>query len=264
MRALLMLALAPVAMWMAQSVLLLIAGQRPRWRISAGDLPRGLKRINRGVTYATFAALLAGYPLLRGESPVVCYRGFFPLGERPWEALYGAAASALYLLVLYLVWTLSGNVRFGVRQAPGKLAKRLAGVPFTAVLAALVEELLFRGVLLASLLEDLSVAVAVPIAVVVFAGAHYVRGVKRYWTIGGHLGLGVLFCVAFVCTDALWLSFGLHAGGIVVLMGARPLVRYTGPAWLVGASIFPYAGVVGMIALGLLTLNIWLHYGGVS
>ncbi len=264
MRALLMLALAPVVMWISQSVLLLIAGRRLRWRISAVDLPRALKRVNRGVTYLVFAALIGGYPLLRHEWPMAYYRAFFPLDERPLEALYGAAASVLYLLVLYLVWTLTGNVRFGLRQTPGKLAKRLAGVPLTAILAALVEELLFRGVLLASLLEDWRPGVAVPIAVVVFAGAHYVRGVKRYWTIGGHLALGMLFCIAFVCTDALWLSCGLHAGGIVVLMGVRPVVRYTGPAWLVGASIFPYAGVVGMIALGLLTLNIWLHFGGVT
>ena len=45
------------------------------------------------------------------------------------------------------------------------------------------------------------------------------------------------------------------------MMGARPFVRYVGPPWLVGASIFPYAGVVGLGALVLLTVNIWLYYG---
>jgi hypothetical protein len=29
----------------------------------------------------------------------------------------------------------------------------------------------------------------------------------------------------------------------------------------VGASIFPYAGAVGIVALLLLTFNIWLSYG---
>ncbi len=46
-------------------------------------------------------------------------------------------------------------------------------------------------------------------------------------------------------------------------MAVRPVVRYTGPAWLVGASIFPYAGAVGIAALVLLTVNMWLVYGGV-
>ena len=93
--------------------------------------------------------------------------------------------------------------------------------------------------------------------------------------IGGRLGMGKMLDqpagaltvagrkrLAFVCTGALWLPVGLHAGGALVLMAIRPLVRYSGPAWLVGASIFPYAGVAGAAALILLTINIWLCYGG--
>jgi len=46
------------------------------------------------------------------------------------------------------------------------------------------------------------------------------------------------------------------------LAGIRPFIRYVGPAWLVGASIFPYAGLVGLVALGLLTANVWIRFGG--
>lgn len=176
--------------------------------------------------------------------------------------MHGSATAILYLSLLYLAWLTTDNVRFHLRPDRRRLLRRLAGAPFTALFAALVEELLFRGVLLADLLESFDPRVAVPIGVVVFAGAHYIRGVKHYWTFAGHLALGTLFCVAFVCTGALWLSVGLHAGGVLVLMGLRPLVRYSGPAWLVGASIFPYAGVVGVVALVLLTINMWLCYGG--
>jgi hypothetical protein len=55
---------------------------------------------------------------------------------------------------------------------------------------------------------------------------------------------------------------GLHAGGIFLTLGTRPFVRYTGPGWLFGASIFPYAGLVGIAALAVLTLSIWITYGG--
>jgi membrane protease YdiL (CAAX protease family) len=116
--------------------------------------------------------------------------------------------------------------------------------------------------LLAALLEDFSVPVALTIGVVVFAVAHYLRPVKRYWTFPGHLGLGFLLCTAFVLTDALWLSMGLHAGGILILMGLRPLIRYNGPSWLVGESIFPYSSVTGITGLLLLSLNLYMHYGG--
>ncbi len=95
----------------------------------------------------------------------------------------------------------------------------------------------------------------------IFAGAHYVRAVKRRWTFPGHVLLGVLLCVAFLRTGSLWLPMGLHAGGIFMIMGIRPFVRYRGPAWLTGASIFPFAGVIGMAGLLLLTAFVSTYYG---
>lgn len=262
MLALLLLALVPLVMWLGQSALLLYAGLPLRLRISAADLPRPLKRVNRAVTYVAFAGVMLSYPMLRGRAPLAYYAGFLPLGHRPLEMLYGAAAAILYLTLLYLAWTLTDNVHFRTRHSTGRLVRRLAGVPPTAVFVAVLEELLFRSILLASLLHSFPARVALPIGVAAFAGAHYVRSVKRHWTFPGHLALGALFCAAFYWTGALWLSIGLHAGGVLVLMGVRPFIRYTGPSWLVGASIFPYAGAVGIVALVLLTVNMWLCYGG--
>ena len=259
-----LLALIPLVMWLSQSVLLRRAGLPLHWRISARDLPRPLKRLNRVVTNVAFASVLLGYPLLRGQSPLTYYATFLPLGTRPLELPHGVAAAVLYLALLYLAWTASDNVRFHIRYDGKRIARRLAGVPLTALLAALVEELLFRAMLLAELLESFDTPIAVTIGVAVFAGAHYIRSVKRYWTFPGHIALGILFCTAFVWTGSLWLSLGLHAGGVLMLMATRPFIRYRGPAWLVGASIFPYAGIVGVIALGLLTFNMWLCYSGTS
>jgi membrane protease YdiL (CAAX protease family) len=264
MRALALLAAVPLLLWLGQTVLLRRAGLPIRWRLSAADLPRPLKRINRVVTYLALVAALVAYPLLRGTTPLTYYAAFFPLESRPRELLHGGAAAILYLVLLYLAWVLTDNVRLELRHGAARLTRRLAGVPPTALLVALVEELLFRGVLLADLLESLSPRVAVPVAVLVFAGAHYVRSVKRYWTFPGHLALGTLLCLALLWTRALWLPLGLHAGGVVVLMGVRPFARYLGPAWLIGASIFPYAGVVGLAGLLAITLNMWLCYSGAA
>jgi membrane protease YdiL (CAAX protease family) len=261
MRALALLALIPLTMWVAQSVLLWHAGMPLRWRLSGRDLPRHLKRANRAASYVAFAAVLLGYPLSLGFRPWEYYRAFFPLGARPRELGVGLAAAILYLALLYVAWCASGQVRFEIRHSAARLLRRLSWVPMAAVLIALLEELLFRAVLLKSLLVTQPAALALAIGVVVFAGAHYVRSVKRYWTFAGHLALGTLFCLAFYWTGALWLSLGLHAGGIVVLSAVRPFIRYVGPPWLIGASIFPYAGVVGVTALLLLTLNIGLKYG---
>jgi membrane protease YdiL (CAAX protease family) len=262
MLALGLLLLTPVVMWLGQSVALRLAGLPLRSWLGTADLPSAVRRANRTITKVVFGGVLVIYPLLRGESPLAYYARFFPLGARPLEMLHGAAAGILYLALLYLAWMVTDNAHFGVRHEVRRLAVRLAGVPFTALLIALVEELLFRGVLLADLLHSFSPYVALPIGVVVFAAAHYVRRVKRYWTFPGHLALGMLLCLAFYWTHALWLPIGLHAGGVLVLMAVRPVIRYRGPAWLVGASIFPYAGGVGIAALLALTLNMWLRYGG--
>lgn len=265
MLALGLLALVPAAMWLGQSLLLWWRGLPLRGRIGGADLPRWLRTANRIIANVVLAAVVLIYPLLRGSSPLSYYATFLPLGAQPAKLVHGAAAAVLYLALLYLAWLLTGNVQFRMRHRSGRLLRRLAGVPGTAVLAAVVEELLFRAMLLGELLESCPTTVAVGIGSLVFAGAHYVRSVKRYWTFPGHVALGLLLCVAFVATGgSLWLSMGLHGGGVLVLMTVRPLIRYTGPAWLVGASIFPYAGVIGVIALGLLTINMWLVYGVAS
>jgi len=261
-RALGLLLLIPFALWLSQTVLLWRARLPWRARLNARDLPRGLKRINRVVTGVVFAAVLLAYPLLRGLSPATYYARFFPLGARPRELALGAGAAIVYLSLLYLAWVLSDNVRFRVRHDAARLVRRLLAAPVAALVIALTEEALFRGILLAELLESWDPRVSVVVGIVVFASAHYVRSAKRYWTFPGHLVLATLFCLAFVFTRALWLPIGLHAGGVLVLLAVRPFVRYTGPAWLVGASIFSYAGAAGLTGLGLLIVNLWLRFGG--
>ncbi|MEE8170509.1 MAG: CPBP family intramembrane glutamic endopeptidase [Phycisphaerae bacterium] len=253
-------AVVPV-LWIGQTLLLRMAGLPVRWRLDARDGPEFVRRGSRALTYASLGGVIVIYPILRGESPGRYYAELLPAGAAVAPAVHGFAVAVLYLALLYLAWWLAGNVTFSVRHPPRKLAKRLAVLPLTAVLGAGVEELLFRGVLLRSLLESFSASLAVPLGALIFAAAHYVRPVKRRWTFPGHVMLGLCLCLAFVWTNALWLPFGVHAGGILVIMAARPFVRYEGPAWLTGASVFPYAGVVGVAALALMTTVLWLRYG---
>lgn len=255
-----LLLLVPILMWAGQSLMLLAAGQPIRWRISSSGLSKRLKSVNRIITNSSLAAVLVAFPLLKGESVIAYYSALFPLGRASLQALHGFAAVAIYLASLYLGWMITDNIRFGIRHRPGDLVSRLAVIPFSAILGSTIEELMFRAVVLASLLDSFSVPVAVVIGSIIFAGAHYVRRVKRYWTFPGHVALGVLLCVCFACTRNLWLPLGVHAGGIFMIMGARPLMRYVGPTWLVGASIFPYAGIPGIMGLSILTVNLWLLY----
>ncbi len=264
MLALSLLLMVALIMWAGNALLLSLSGQPVRVRVTASGLSPRLRQVNRVVANATILGALLAYPVLRGTTPWGHYRGLLPTDDRVWQVVFGFGGALWFLGLMYLAWTVTGNVRFSRRRSWPRTLRRLLTVPLSAVLGALVEELLFRGMLLADLLAWLPTGPAVAVGAIGFAGAHYVRRVKRTWTFPAHLTLGLMLCLTFVWTGSLWLGVGLHAGGILMTLGPRPFIRYTGPAWLVGESVFPYAGVVGVAALIVLTFTMGVTYGGLG
>ena len=263
MTALLLLALVPVIMWTVQSVLLRAAGLRLRWRIDPSEAPTHIRAAGRMTTQFCLFAVIACYPFLRQASILDYYRQWLPNNRTAYQSLEGAAAAVLCLALLYLVWLATDRVQIKTHFSSKKLIKRLTLLIPTALFGAFVEELLFRGVVMADLLRTPAAApIAVPASALVFAAAHYVRAVKRRWTFPGHLALGLVLGLAFLRTGALWLPMGIHAGGIFMTMGTRPFFWYKGPAWLTGASIFPFAGAIGIVGLAVLAGFITWHYPG--
>lgn len=263
MTALLLLAAVPIVMWAVQTLQLRAAGLPIRWRIDADGAPKSVRTGGRIVTQTSLLSVILLYPVIRGEGIVAYYQSLLPGGPILRQFAQGAAAATLFLCALFGAWLATERIQIDIHHSRRKWMRRLFLLIPTALFGAAIEELLFRGVVLADLLQSPSIPtpVAVGLGAVIFAAAHYVRAVKRRWTFPGHLMLGVLLCVAFLRTGALWLPAGLHAGGIFMIMGIRPFVRYRGPAWITGASIFPFAGVVGIAGLALLTGFVHRYYG---
>lgn len=255
-----MLAALPI-MWIGQSLVRRAAGLPFQWRLSARGLPEQWRKANRAVTQVALVTVIVAYPLLLGRTPLAYYGELLPRGAPAAAFAHGLAVAVLFLSLLLLAWNIAGAVEFSNRQSAARTLRRVLTSPVSALLGAGAEELVFRGMLLRGLMESFSLPVAVAVGSICFALAHYVREVKRYWTLPGHLALGLCLCMAFVWTRALWLPMGVHAGGILAIMTARPFVRYRGPAWVTGASIFPFAGAVGVAALLLLTAVLWSYYG---
>jgi membrane protease YdiL (CAAX protease family) len=262
MTALALLLCVPVTMWLVQSALLRAAGLPIRWTIDAGDAPRFVRTGGRMTTQISLVGVIIAYPLMIGETPFAYYQGLLPATSAARAFPHGAAAAVLCLSVLYLAWIAAGSVEVRIHQSRRRWMRRLLLLVPTACFGALVEELLFRGVLMADLLRGQAwrAGSAVAITSLVFAAAHYVRSVKRRWTIFGHIMLGFTLSIAFLRTRTLWLPTGLHAGGILLIMGMRPFIRYRGPTWLTGASIYPFAGAAGLAGLGILTTFVWHYY----
>lgn len=262
MIAILLLLCVPIVMWIGQSILLVANGLPIRWRLDAKDAPRSVRTVGRIITQVSLLGGVAIYPLLRGETPLAYFAELLPR-QYAWGDFAGGFAAAVYFLgVLFVACVLSGCLVPELHESRRRLRKHLCLLLPIALPGAFVEEMLFRGVVMADLMHSWPTRPSVAIlgSTIIFAAAHYVRKVKRKWTIAGHVMLGLMLSVAFWRTGNLWLATGLHAGGNFMILGARPLMTNKGPGWISGASIFPYAGAVGVIGLGLLSIFITTHY----
>ncbi|MBI5765549.1 MAG: CPBP family intramembrane metalloprotease [Planctomycetes bacterium] len=261
MTALIMLACVPLVMWIVQTVALRVAGMPIRWRIDARNASPSIRNAGRVTTQLSLVALILLVPLTRHRSFVAHYAALVPWNHTARHFAQGSAAATLCLTVLFLAWIASGRVRVELHQSRRKWTKRLIMLIPTALFGAFVEEFIFRGIVMAELQRtNLNPTTALLLSAFVFAAAHYVRAVKRRWTFPGHFALGCVLCMAFAATGSLWLAAGIHAGGIFMIMGMRPFLRYDGPAWLTGASIFPFAGVAGLGGLAVLASWVARYY----
>lgn len=129
----------------------------------------------------------------------------------------------------------------------------------------IVEELVFRGVLVNELQQDYSLWVAAAISSTLFALLHLIW--ERQDTLPQLPGLWlmgmVLVLARWVDNGSLGLAWGLHASwiwGLTCLQEAQ-LISYTGkcPTWITGLKENPLAGVAGilcLLAVGILLLLI--------
>jgi|ERR1043166_693516 membrane protease YdiL (CAAX protease family) len=252
----------PLLMWIVQNVVLMANGMPVRLRIDARRAPTIVRVAGRITTQICLLTVILGYPVLSKRGGILgFYQSLLPIGSDFVDFVRGAAAVVLCLSTLYVIWILTERIDIKAHLSRKRCVRRLSMVIPTALFGAGVEELVFRGVLMGDLFRTgLPPSLAIPVGTIVFAGAHYIRSVKRKWTFPGHLVLGVLLCLAFSLTRNLWLPYGLHAAGIFMIMGTRPFFWYKGPTWITGASIFPFAGLIGISGLGVLIAFVVQHY----
>jgi membrane protease YdiL (CAAX protease family) len=127
--------------------------------------------------------------------------------------------------------------------------------------AALLEELMFRGVVLVTLARFTGRSRAVVAIAVLFALAH-IRNPNTTALGLLNIGLaGVLLGAAFYLPGGIWAAWGAHLGWNATLAAADapvsglpirlPLVDYEpgGPAWLTGGAFGPEGGLAASLAI---------------
>lgn len=161
-----------------------------------------------------------------------------------------------------------------------------------AMVVALIEEMVFRGIILGIFLRTFRPGLAIALAALLFAGLHYLRppaeatvahpeslsaGFEFLRIIGARLldselliqqfatlfAAGIILGATRFLTSSLWLPIGLHAGWVFTLRAFDSLTTAAGdlPIWmgyLVGEQITE--GFLPLGALGLTALVLWVVY----
>ena len=177
------------------------------------------------------------------------------------EFLFGVLLGCGGLGLLFGAYLVFGVCRIRITPDVARLWRTVGGFLPLAVLVGVLEELVFRGMILQHLMTC-SKGLAVVGSSALYAAVHLKSAAWNlavWYELLGLFLLGGLLALTYLLTRRLYLAVGLHA---VLAYGARVnklLVEFTDPSltWLVGTSRL-VNGVAGWIALlGMAGMVIW-------
>jgi membrane protease YdiL (CAAX protease family) len=229
-----------------------------------------VKWTSRIMIHTVWIMIIVVTPILLGSSPIEWLHQEFPT-PIPWRSIAVAVSIMLFpTWALYAVWIAAGWVRFAPRHDQAarraKLFRRFIG-PWPL---ALLEEAVFRGVILEQLLRSLppstgSTVSANVVTSVVFSSVHFFRrhqNDRRTWQ--GAYGLfivGCLFGLAYIVGGrSLWLPIAMHGAAVFAIETMRLYVVFQGPPWVIGYGPFPQSGLMGsVLVLGIASALVLMH-----
>ena len=178
------------------------------------------------------------------------------------DLLTGARLGVVTLWALMAVLWWCGVWHVAVNPDQRKLWWSLVTCVPAALLIGCVEEFVFRGYVLRTLLEEYSVRTALLLTSVGYAVAHLGKPMAVWpsmWTdVVGLFVFGVVLACAALRTNLLYLSIGLHASLVYLVKSQKHLLVFDGgsPRWLFGNERL-LTGMAGWLALALLGWWVW-------
>lgn len=228
--------------------------------ISALGTIKGVSLVLASIIAATlFMAVIERKPLdqyyLAGAKPML-------------RAAQGAAIGVLLIALLVAAEIAFGAMSFDGVAAYGQAALISGGEwAIALVMAALLEEMAFRGYLLARLARSFGFRWAAIVTTVLFAAAHFTNLGEGALGLASVVLAGLVFCYAIWKTGSLWWALGWHAGwnwgetylfgtanSGVVASGNLAVTHPHGPDWLSGGATGPEGSVLCFLVLGLAAL----------
>jgi len=257
---------------------------RPSWRfwlgvvvfilanVGAAVLASRLPREYAELLYRSLATLLmlAGFSgmlhlLDRERGRLLAKMG---LGlDGPWfrEALVGTALGAVMVALAVGAIAAVGSVEFRWIGGGRPLAVLLGAVALqflVLAVAAMLEEVAFRGYPFQRLVEALGPVLALLILNGFFGAVHLGNPHASFWGFLNTVAIGIVLGIAYLRTRALWLPWGIHFGWNAMLGVAfglpvsgtnqfQTVIAGTaqGPLWLTGGGYGIEASVTGAVVI---------------
>lgn len=250
-------ATALLVLWVVQSIVLELVGEPLAWPLRFTTRKPLVRWMGRVMIHVSWLIILVGTPLALGIRPLDALHQAFPTPV-PWRQIVIAFSIMFFpSWILYALYIKSGCVRIEPQHdratRRGKLFRRFLGpLPL-----AMLEEAVFRGVLLEQLLRSFPrshayTVLAIVLSSAVFSSVHFIKrshpGKPVWQPAYGLFIIGCLFGLAYVIGGrSLWIPIAMHAAAVFFTEVMRLYVVHQAPPWLVGYSEFPQSGVVGSI-----------------
>jgi len=183
------------------------------------------------------------------------------LGGLLMAAVFGAEWALGWLRIDAVAWETAGGQ---------SVLRSLTGALLLYVVVALNEEIAVRGYVLQNLAQGLNMVWAVLFSSLIFGLLHAANPFATWQSTLYLVMAGVFLAAGYLATGALWLPIGLHLGwnffqgtvfGFPVSGTAGfHLISQTvsGPSWATGGHFGPEAGVMGLAAMAVGIVFMWL------
>jgi hypothetical protein len=230
------------------------------------------------------AVLLFCAPVITKVFDVNSGEILYPLKKRGLRDLIaGLGISALSMTLIFLIESGFGWLKIENLALSGSPLDAIFRAIWMALLVNLVaavgEEVLFRGLLVTGLKKAWDAPGALFISAVIFGASHILVTGAAQTSLLIFIPLlalpGVMLGWAYLRSGNLWLATGIHFAwnffqDSVFNLASRPtsdtLIGFEtsqiGPAWFMGTSYGIEVGLAGIIVLALVFLGIWLYTRG--
>ena len=192
-----------------------------------------------------------------------------PVKESSVRAIRGLAVAICVLVILFTLALEASGSGFGNF---GAVASRVPGYILSAIAIAIIEEGFFRAFLFGGMKSDFGERIAMIASAAFYALAHLVRSPAHFYvtsyepaaglvtlghsmdqlshpataipTLIGLFLLGIVLAKAFIVTESVYFSIGLHGGFVLGAKLWPKIVRGRGalPWWIAGAGPVPMIG----------------------